>query len=710
MTYEVEHFLRGKLIKDHVTIGDFGIIAHSIGLTVQDAQNIFSKVYLGFHGRVNLISLEGIIGIAYSPTDIQGQNSFYIVFFAYQNIIKDRGHIYPEYHCVIIPPQILEENQGNLENIFEHIGKWERDYIGVTFSKRTMLDHYLLYQPFPYSIEKCVECLNRGKQNLPVFSRPAAVLELLDALLMGKSLAIFNAPPDIHIRLKFVQYLMLHLPSNYRHSLTFATEVFDGEECSVMIKFLHTGEYVRHGVNDLTLEWTEPLSEKSLQHPYTKLFLQKCYTLEANLFFKEMEAQQEILNLLNDLEMISTWQEQLYILGIFYALTELSVDTQKINLVDILKRILSSETRFQDDSILELYINSLIKGKNSVKYKGEILVNLIRTEILSTHTNDLDILIKWLYRFKAIDTDIVVIFLNWMLDLAQKHDYFLKMLQKLTFSNTLTLTNNEISSAVNIFIFSDRYIDAVTLIYSTNRSRKKFEDLNNEIIMKFIEKFNSYPVDDDSRKELFNFISCLARIKCKNYPQVKKLLLNYEVLLETYDERKISEVLLLAIGEKLVDIQSLPFKDPYTVFQKYLKVRSGNQSEQQKRLVKFTEIFINFIIKKYKKSPPKLVEELYTYVDLLEKAPKKFYSDLRDTITKQFETYIKEDMNLDNRQKNDREILNAIINAHTPVLELLQPEYILLQNDLKQIQKDLKRNSSYLHKVYKRMKNLFSHF
>lgn len=265
---DLPHFYRGKFVEQGkvLTRIDFNIIAWSpSSLNPDNLEHLFMQANFGSYNAVsNLESLRHGYGL------FRCDEETYVLTHVRPGSVKDRGHLIPYYHCILIPSDLLIDLAGNLRPLINLLGNEPHP---PTFRRNSPSPEKVRLEDFrPLSAWEKEQALaivyESFRDQVELFG------QLLTALLQQQSVAIINAPTDPTWRLEFIQALWLTLPPAVCDHITFATEVFESDKCTALVKFLYNDYYARGGNNDVHLFWgSDRLNRNISPHPYAEFLV-----------------------------------------------------------------------------------------------------------------------------------------------------------------------------------------------------------------------------------------------------------------------------------------------------------------------------------------------------------------------------------------------------------------------------------------------------
>jgi hypothetical protein len=255
----LEHFYHGKLVEEGRTIGGFGVTAHSTGLPADQASAYFTRANLGSFSGI------GIDKLVYGVGFVQAGEDNYLLTHVYPARHRDRGHPYPDYHCIILPASVVEGLRGAIFSLITTVLPRDRDK-----------------QPFFDRIADSLEPVIRPLPPLPtrdqelelllelygMVSEAEKISQIVSSLLGKHELVVDEAPLtslEGSARLRLAQALTYLLPPSARHHLTFATEVFDGAAFHARLKMLYASPYAKHSMADYRYTWNQRVDYEA--HP-----------------------------------------------------------------------------------------------------------------------------------------------------------------------------------------------------------------------------------------------------------------------------------------------------------------------------------------------------------------------------------------------------------------------------------------------------------
>lgn len=281
---EIRQFYWGKFIDGNTPRGDFRILATSPGFTVDQAENLLSRIYLGSHERVNLEKLTHAYSFAPVSPD------FCVFAHIRPSRVADRGHKYPIYHGLVIPTEAMQGLQLRqlLEAVAPEIAPPEFSEINTTLPTISV---------FKSSQENITDSWGQTLKRLR--SQKHNIIEAIINVLLSKDYSIFveDIPSNWTTRIEFVQALWDLLPHDYSHLLSFGTEVLEGSNTEFKIKCLHSQGHGRKAsdllVNFETLELENNLAKKNwyssvatqwlIESERQDVFSKKIQTLQTDL-------------------------------------------------------------------------------------------------------------------------------------------------------------------------------------------------------------------------------------------------------------------------------------------------------------------------------------------------------------------------------------------------------------------------------------------
>ncbi|MCQ3930194.1 MAG: hypothetical protein DPW16_07015 [Chloroflexi bacterium] len=241
----VHQFYWGKLIRDGEALGDFQIIGHSTWLPMQDALYLFQKgAYMGPYTKVDISTFEK----GFSQIYLEDYDSI-IIGKICKSPVPSRGYSYLDYHCMVVSSTDAHRLQFNLSYLFQRLE--DSSYLIVPEVQSNLPT---------IEIEATKVSVEEGKRFIqyfyesPIFKDGKLCFSILTALLQGKTITIVNGPTDTQHRLMFSICLQHLLPVNLRYLVSFATGVFDNDNCRANIKFLYKPN-VRYNPDDIVFYW-----------------------------------------------------------------------------------------------------------------------------------------------------------------------------------------------------------------------------------------------------------------------------------------------------------------------------------------------------------------------------------------------------------------------------------------------------------------------
>jgi hypothetical protein len=260
----LQHFYHGKLVSGGRTSGGFMVTAHSEGLTVDAATEIYKAGNLGSYSGFGLDELTYGVGL------VRANDAAFLALHIYPARHRDRGHAYADFHGVIVPAEIVDRLQGRVTGWLDGVFRADRAEQPTFPELMGGLPPLELPLPPPPTREQEIAAL----QDLySMLGHLEGIEPLLAALLSGRAVACPDAPPtteDDPARVRLVEGLACLLPPSARPYFTFATEVFDGQRFSgVRLKLLFNSRYVQAAPEDIRWSWADgALRDAPARHPY----------------------------------------------------------------------------------------------------------------------------------------------------------------------------------------------------------------------------------------------------------------------------------------------------------------------------------------------------------------------------------------------------------------------------------------------------------
>ncbi len=248
----LHQFYYGKWWEGNQERSDFIVTACSAGLQDREARQLYIRANLGSDNRVSDLG-----GLKHAYGLLKADDDTYLLLHVRPGPIKARGHVYPDYRCIVIPRPVIVKLAGNLKLLLEggedglldndaHLPKLSP---GLRELPKLQLEEPIQSLPAQRESE-LLQFLDKE------FENSCHLVPLLSALITGKPVAIVDAPSDPNSwRWDLSQAIMFTLPPIFRHHLTFATEVFDSTACLALLKFLYKDPRVRSGKEDIRFSW-----------------------------------------------------------------------------------------------------------------------------------------------------------------------------------------------------------------------------------------------------------------------------------------------------------------------------------------------------------------------------------------------------------------------------------------------------------------------
>jgi len=239
---------------------DFRVAAWSTGMQTNEASSWQGLANLGSSQRKDL----GKLTHGYSLQEAKGS---YLLIHSRPGEKILRGYVYPTYRYLIIPSTVIHNLSGNLQPLFALLDKQPHPEIfqrgGKELPSIELRDIHALTRDHEIA---ALEMLYKTLTNSD------SIMQLLTALITGKGVALVEAPTDPTWRWNFCQAIMLILPAMFRYTVTFATEVFESDNCSAQLKFLYDDPNVKRSSTDLTfsLKKQQITSIPLSPHPYAQ--------------------------------------------------------------------------------------------------------------------------------------------------------------------------------------------------------------------------------------------------------------------------------------------------------------------------------------------------------------------------------------------------------------------------------------------------------
>lgn len=223
--YALLHFYRGKLYQDDLPTGDYVPVAYAQELSSAECDVLTDRIYAGSHssGGINR-DFEG-----WCLNSIRAANGEIYAVFArvWRSPLKDRGHHYPQYHVVLVPPDALAGWGYHVLDLAAQL------HAAPGFPR---LDAPQQVAPLTVHLTAPTPDQAVAYQDAP--GDLAQRIGLLGAVLEGRFVRPVDVePPD---RLRLMQALLLLLPRAARTLLSFATETFSDTGKRFNIAFSHS--------------------------------------------------------------------------------------------------------------------------------------------------------------------------------------------------------------------------------------------------------------------------------------------------------------------------------------------------------------------------------------------------------------------------------------------------------------------------------------
>jgi hypothetical protein len=269
----IQHFYRGKLFQRNTSLSDFIITGCSSGLTKEQCQDIFSKIWSSHSNQLTFTHLQPGFALNRYNDDL------FVVTYVRPGERLERGYTYPHYHCWILPKQILiTDLQGNLAPLISlsdqqpliyeeevpnyhfapHIINAKKLSEGEELSLLNIFLQWLTTKPSDttennsdaedetdttiddeeFSAEDETDTtIDDEKSELNEASKILRLISMILEDTSGLTKTTHIVKTDTVSTLDFFQSLLLLFPSQFRHRITFETETFKGLGNGSNVKF-----------------------------------------------------------------------------------------------------------------------------------------------------------------------------------------------------------------------------------------------------------------------------------------------------------------------------------------------------------------------------------------------------------------------------------------------------------------------------------------
>jgi hypothetical protein len=264
VTYLLEHFYYGQVVRNGTPEGDLQLLAESKGIT---PEQIAESVKLGL-----------IPPVPDSPTGswalIRGRNA--VQFMLVQSMLGEMGQ--SMLHYILCPVDTLRGMGGNLRALLKLV----QEKMPIYDQPGGPLAPLAFSQPeFPTVEEQIDEILDLMSV---AHNRMDTLETMLAAIVQGVPLVVQNAPLDVTARIGLVQGLLALLPQSARFGVTYATHTLASTQTEAQVRFHSGGKLSRE---TLVYDWpTGKLAGKAIEDDYSRFIISQL-RLDAELVSKQ---------------------------------------------------------------------------------------------------------------------------------------------------------------------------------------------------------------------------------------------------------------------------------------------------------------------------------------------------------------------------------------------------------------------------------------
>lgn len=219
--YPVEHFYYGQMVVDDKPISVPDVLARSPGVTGELVQ-----------AALDVVDLPAVpVGAARAWAVVRGNRA--VPFLLVQSQVGAHGQKCR--HCVILPSEVMRAVGGNVRALLTYTEAELPVFTQGNYQLKPLQIAQSEPHPVEQQIDDILDLMTVAQNRIEVMER------LLGALVQGRQIVIVGAPPDVEVRVRFIEGIMALLPPSVRFAVTFALHSEPGTELDVQIRFC-TGE------------------------------------------------------------------------------------------------------------------------------------------------------------------------------------------------------------------------------------------------------------------------------------------------------------------------------------------------------------------------------------------------------------------------------------------------------------------------------------
>jgi hypothetical protein len=264
VTYLLEHFYYGQIVRNGAPEGDLQLLAESKGITPEQI--------------AEAVKLALMPPVPDAPTGswalIRGRSA--VQFMLVQSAIGEMGQ--SMLHYILCPVDSLRGMGGNLRALL----KLTQEKFPTYDQPGGPLSPLAFAQPeFPTVEEQIDEILDLMSV---AHNRMDTLETMLAAIVQGVPLVVQNAPADASTRVGLVQGLLALLPQSARFGVTYATHTIASTQSDAQVRFHSGGKLSRE---TLVYDWPSgKLAGKAVEDDYSRFMISQL-RLDAELVSKQ---------------------------------------------------------------------------------------------------------------------------------------------------------------------------------------------------------------------------------------------------------------------------------------------------------------------------------------------------------------------------------------------------------------------------------------
>lgn len=218
--FPLEHFYYGQLVHRGKPQKDMRLLAKSAQITDEQIAEAVRHALVS----ASTVLPEGTWAL------VRGRRT---PFFLVQSQTGNSGqHIF---HFIVAPPDVLRTMAGNIKPLMSIIQPQlpVYDRLGDELVPITLTESGS--NATEQQVEDLLDLMTYSKNKMSIIEN------LLSAVVNGLTLVITNAPPELDLRIGFIQGILTLLPSSTRYGVTFATSGDSQSQVNLQIQFQDEG-------------------------------------------------------------------------------------------------------------------------------------------------------------------------------------------------------------------------------------------------------------------------------------------------------------------------------------------------------------------------------------------------------------------------------------------------------------------------------------